>query len=144
MLLNVNDGGTSEEQGERENIDVRNTSSEDQKNGAVESTQNDEEVNDSGVPSEKQEKGRAEATEVNNGGTPSEQQQERNEGATEDEGDLGTTDGGSPSEGQTIEGRGEKEEVLQPLHAAASVGSEKVCTVLINAKAKVCEVHVCV
>ena len=31
----------------------------------------------------------------------------------------------------------EKEEVLQPLHVAASVGSEGVCTTLINAGAKV-------
>ena len=135
-LLNVNDGGTlSKEQGEGEN-DVRDTSSEDQKSGAVKTTQNGEEVNDRDVPSEKQEKGGAEATEVNDGDNPSEKQQERKEGATKDEGDLSTTDGGSPSEGQVI-GGGEKEEVFQPLHAAASVGSEKVCTVLINAGVKV-------
>lgn len=131
-LLNVNDGGAPpEEQGEkaihREKVDIRDTSSKDQEKG--------EGVNDRGTPSERREEGGSDATQnevVNNGGIPSEKQQEKTgEEATPDEGELGATNE------EQVKGGIEKEEMLQALHAAASVGSEKVCTMLINAGAKV-------
>ena len=134
-LLNINDGGAPpEEQGEKAiHQEKDDTFSKEQKEGVVKPTQSSEGGNDRGISSEKQEKEGADATQnevVNDGGAPSEKQREKTgEEATPDEGDLGAADE------EQVKGR--IEEVLQPLHAAASVGSEKVCTVLINAGAKV-------
>ena len=144
-LLSVNDGGApSDEQDEKathqESVDLDTS----QKKGVVEPTQSGEGVNnDRGTPSEKPEKEEADATTqnevANDGGTPSEEQQETTgeEATPDDEKDLS----GATSTDEEIEeqekGGVEREEVLQPLHAAASVGSEGVCTTLINAGAKV-------
>lgn len=156
-LLNANDGGTpSSEKGEKithvqqEKVDLQHFSSKDQKKGAAEPTQGSEGVNDRGTPSDKQEKkgGVADIQNqevVNNGGTPSSEKQEKilnlGEEVIPEGGDLGgsTTTDKEQAKGDTCI---EKEEVLQPLHAAASVGSEKVCTTLINAGARVCIVPV--
>ena len=145
-LLSVNDGGApSDEQEEKATYQGSVDLDTSEKKGVVEPTQSGEGINNNnrGTPSEKSEKEEADATTqnevANDGGTPSEEQRETTgKEATvtpDDEKDLsGTTD-------EEIEEREkggiEREEVLQPLHAAASVGSEGVCTTLINAGAKV-------
>jgi hypothetical protein len=143
-LLNVNDGGApSEEQEEKvsppESVDLDAS----QKNGAVHVDPAQSGNNYRGNPSEKRENGGADAAQdenevANDGGTPSEKQQEKNgeEATPPDEGD--SDDGGGAANEELMKGGIDKEEILQPLHAAASVGSEKVCTTLINAGAKVC------
>ena len=116
--MNVNDGGTPSDEQEKE-----------------EKAKQGEGVNNGGILSEEHVKGE-EATQnegVNDGGTPSEGQEK--EEATQVE---GVNDGDTPSEGQEKgEETTEHEGVLQPIHAAASVGSEKVCLILIQAGAKV-------
>ena len=144
-LLSVNDGGApSDEQEEKathqESVDLDTS----EKKGVVEPTQSGEGINNNnnrGTPSEKSKKEEADATTqnevANDGGTPSEEQRETTgEEATPD--DARDLSGATDEEIEEQEKGGiKREEVLQPLHAAASVGSEGVCTTLINAGAKV-------
>lgn len=132
MIMGLNDGGTStggeKQEGEETQLNVDKGSS------PVSEQEEDKRerqlsIDEGGIPANGEEEIRYEnrekvQTDVNDGGTPNCVEQEEKQK-------------GDGDEVKDTKGDIQQDLVLQPLQAGACVGSEEVCLVLLNSKAKV-------